>query len=161
MPTLNVILQVIFGLVATLLLGLAVKPLLDYAKKSMPLPPPSEGTATQWAAVTGGNEGGRYLGHLERLLFFCAFMAGAEAVVAGWLAFKVASKWNVWTNVVAVPKELPGIEPLDYLVARRSWGSHVLMTFLLGTLANVLAAFLGVLVARHGYLALKVLLSCQ
>ena len=66
------------------------------------------------------------------------------------LAFKVASKWNAWTNIIAVPKELPGLDPLEYLAARRKWGSRVLVTFLVGTLANVLAGYFGAAVALYG-----------
>ncbi len=158
MSPLVALVQVLVGLLVTFLLGLAVRPLLDYAKKSMTLPPPSASLATQWAKVVSGNEGGRVLGHLERLLFFCAFWASADVVVAGWLAFKVASKWNAWTNIVSVPKEIAGIDPIEFLIARRSWASHLLMTFLVGTLANAIAGYLGVVVARHGYAVAKSLL---
>lgn len=143
--------QILVGFLVTFLIGLGVRPLLEYAKKTMSLPPPSAALASEWKKVVSGNEGGRVLGHLERLLFFGAFYVNAEAVVAGWLAFKVASKWNAWTNVVTVPKEIAGIDPIEFLIARRSWASHVLMTFLVGTLANVIAGYLGVVVARHGY----------
>jgi hypothetical protein len=95
---------------------------------------------------------------LERIVFFGAFWAGLESVIAGYLAFKVASKWNAWSNIVAVPKEIPGLDPLEYLIARRCWGSHVLVTFLVGTLANVMIAYLGVLAGRQGISVLRALL---
>ena len=158
MSPLASLVQILVGLLATFLLGLTVKPLLKHAKKSMPLPPPNGALAAEWSRVVSGNEGGRVLGHLERFLFFCAFFANADAVVAGWLAFKVASKWNAWTNVVSVPKDIAGVDPIGFLIARRSWASHLLMTFLIGTLANVIAGFLGVMVARHGYALAKSLL---
>jgi hypothetical protein len=158
MSPLGSLIDVILGLLVTILLGFVVSPLLEYTKKSMPLPPPNDSLAVQWGKLVSSNESGRVLGHLERLLFFGAFLAGAEVVIAGWLAFKVASKWNAWTNVIAVPKEVAGIDSMDLLIARRHWGSRILMTFLVGTLANVIAGYVGVVVVRHGYAITKSLL---
>ncbi|MFJ6089354.1 hypothetical protein [Pseudomonas chlororaphis] len=151
--------QILAGLVVTFLLGLTIKPLLKHATKSMSLPAPNSALASEWARVISENKGGSVLGALERFLFFCAFLANADVVVAGWLTFKVASKWNAWTNIVSVPKEIPNIDPIGFLIARRSWASHLLVTFLVGTLANVIAGFLGVVVARHSYALVMSLLS--
>jgi hypothetical protein len=142
--------NLLIGLVATLVLGLAVKHVMRFAMKASDLPAPNQTLARQWKEmVVSGGESGRVLGHLERLLFFAAFWSDAQIVVAGWLAFKVASKWNAWTNVVAVPKEIDGLDPIDFLIARRKWGSHVLMTFLIGTLCNILVGFVGAAIGRH------------
>lgn len=150
MPSLDPVLTLLVGILFTFLLGLIVKPLLVSTTKSMePLPDPSAALAGKWKKLVSGNEGGAVLGHLERALFFCAFWTNSEQLIAGWLAFKVASKWNAWTNVVSVPKEIAGLDPIDFLIARRSWASHLLTTFLVGTLANVLASFLGVALARY------------
>ena len=143
--------QILAGVVVTFLLGLTVKPLLTHATKSMLLPPPSDVLSSEWERVVSGNEGGAVLGSLERFLFFCAFLANADFVVPGWLAFKVASKWNAWTNIVSVPKEIKDVDPISFLIARRSWASHLLMTFLVGTLANIIVGFLGAVVASNGY----------
>src|SRR5262249_14402369 len=121
---------------------LATKPML-------PLPEPSADRRNQWKILVKGDEGGTWLGHLERPFFFGAFWFDANVAVAGWLAFKVAFKWNAWTNVVAVPTELDGVDPIDFLIARRCWGSHKLMTFLLGTLANIVLGGLGVIVGKY------------
>lgn len=109
--------------------------------------------AAKWAELTGGNEGGAVIGRLERTAFFLAFwleggVAGA-AVVAAWLTFKLGSKWQAWTQTIALPEALDGVDALDYLVARRQWGSRVLTTFLVGTLANVLVGMIGGVVAQH------------
>ena len=143
------LLHVVVGLISTVLLGFGVLPLLDYAKKSMPLPPPNEATAEQWSKLVSGNEGGAVLGHLERFLFFAVFLAGAPLAAGAWLAFKVASKWNAWENILAIPSKLDGIEDLDFLNARRHWGSHVLMTFLIGTAYNLICGLLGAALAGH------------
>ena len=120
-------------------------------KESTALPPPSENLSAKWASLTKGDGSGVVLGHLERLVFFGAFWIDALTIVAAWLAFKVASKWNVWSNVISVPKTISGIDELDYLIARRRWGSQVLMTFLIGTLSNIIVGFLAAQIGGHGY----------
>lgn len=143
--------QVVVGLLTIFFLGLGVGCLINRVQKSICLLPPNEATKEKWATLTEGNEGGWILGNLERLLFFGAFWVDAPSVIAAWLAFKVASKWNAWSNVISVPKELPGIDQLEYLVARRRWGSQLLTTFLVGTLSNVIIGYFGVIIGRHGY----------
>jgi len=61
------------------------------------------------------------------------------------MAFKVASKWESWQNVVRVPDTLtePNVSQLELLRARRQWGAILYTRFLCGTLVNVL---IGVLV---------------
>lgn len=102
-----------------------------------------------WDAITrsGAETQGTWLGVLERLISAVAGWTHSYELVAGWLAFKVASKWEVWSNVLRLPETLPGVEPIAYLRARRLWSSNLLMRFLIGSLANVLlglaAAYLG------------------
>ena len=143
--------HILIGLVANYLLGFGTKWLKDAASKSIKLKPPTKTLENKWKELTSGNEGGAYLGYLERLLFFGAFWNEASIVIAAWLAFKVASKWNAWTNVISVPKEIRKINEFDYLIARRRWGSHVLVTFLVGTLSNLILGYLGMVVVRYTY----------
>lgn len=150
--------QVFIGLLAIFFLGLGVGTLLKCVQKSITLLPPNEATKEKWAALTEGNEGGWILGNLERLLCFGAFWIDAPSVIAAWLAFKVASKWNAWSNVISVPKTLSGVDELEYLVARRRWGSQLLTTFLVGTLSNIVIGFLGVIAGRQGYEFIQLLL---
>jgi hypothetical protein len=147
----NTLWQILIGLLTIYVLGLGVGPLLKHAQSSAPIPAPNDALSAKWATLTAGDEGGKILGRLERLAFFGAFWIDAPIVIGAWLGFKVASKWNVWSNVISVPKTISGAEDVDYLIARRRWGSQVLMTFLIGTLSNVIIGFLGVLVGRHGY----------
>ena len=156
----NVYLQLLVGLIVVLLLGYGVKPLMDRAKEKVTLTPPGEAFKEKWAELTAGNEAGRIIGTLERFFFFGAFWAGAPSAIGVWLAFKVASKWNVWSNVVALPDSLEGATQLDYVIARRRWSSHLLITFLVGTLANLLIGFLGTVVGRHGPEAVRALCGC-
>ena len=58
--------------------------------------------------------------------------------VIGWLAFKVASKWQVWSTVVKVPDSIKGVGEPELLTARRKWGANLLMRFWIGTLGNLL-----------------------
>lgn len=142
--------QIVTGLITIFLLGLGVGWLVRRVQKAIPLLPPNDATKEKWEQLTEGNEAGSILGNLERLLFFGAFWVDATTVIAAWLAFKVASKWNVWSNVISVPKT-SGMDGLEFLVARRRWGSQLLTTFLVGTLSNVIIGYLGVAIGRHGY----------
>jgi len=151
--------QILIGLLTIYVLGLGVGPLLKYAQNTESLRAPTEAIQDKWAALTSGDEGGKILGKLERLAFFGAFWIDAPVFVGAWLAFKVASKWNAWSNVISVPKTISGIDEIDYLISRRRWGSQVLMTFLIGTLSNIIIGFLGVVVGRHGYELVRSLFS--
>jgi len=79
---------------------------------------------------------GALLGAFERTLFFVAILANSPEVIVGWLAFKVASKWEVWSSLVQVSKAMPGTSEVLYLRARHQWGSFILMRFLTGTIAK-------------------------
>ncbi|MEJ2228492.1 MAG: hypothetical protein P8Y67_09695, partial [Alphaproteobacteria bacterium] len=131
------------GLFVTVILECFVGPLLKRAGDKIKLIPPSPTSEEQWRQLTSGNEGGKYIGRLERLIFFAAFFAQAYAIIGGWLVFKVASKWEAWSNVVSVPSRIEGIKDLDFLVARRRWASHVLVTFQVGTAYNIVAGLVG------------------
>jgi len=151
--------NLVVGLFALYCLGRGARPLLDYVKKSYGFVPPSESLKEKWTSLTQGDKAGAVLGYLERLAFFGAFWFDAAAMVAAWLAFKVASKWNVWSNVILVPKTISGIDELDYLIARRRWGSQILMSFLIGTLFNVIVGFLAAQIGLNGYELIRSL--CQ
>lgn len=93
---------------------------------------------------------GFILGFLERILFFIALWSYSWQVIGGWLAFKLASKWETYKSIMFFPPKLEGNNDLDYLLARRLLGSQRLMTYLIGTIANVLFAISGVAIDRHG-----------
>jgi len=87
--------------------------------------------------------GGFYLGLLERVFFYFAFLMWAPELIIGWLVFKVGSKWEVWQNIVKVPPTA-NEEPIVGLISRRMWGSRILQGFLVGTMGNIIAGLLGV-----------------
>ena len=68
----------------------------------------------------------------------------AHQLIIGCLVFKVGSKWEVWNNIIKVPTDVEGWDELDYLCLRLHWGSRLLSSFLIGTLANVAASGVGV-----------------
>jgi len=146
------LLGLVVGFVITMVLGERYADrFVKQARQSISLEPPpraSDEQKQQWQELTDGNEGGKYIGRIERFMFFAAFMLSNAALVVGaWLAFKVGSKWNAWTNITAVPKTTDKMDDLDFAIGRRRWASHVLTTFLVGTGFNVCAAMVGAAVA--------------
>lgn len=141
--------QFAVGFAATLVFGFGAKPIQSLAKRRMSLRPPNERLKQQWELLASANEGGALLGWLERFIFFGALWADASLLIGAWLAFKVASKWQAWSSVISVPSSIEGLDPMDYLLARRSWGSHLLMTFLVGTAYNILVALLAIAVGQY------------
>jgi hypothetical protein len=124
------------GYLITFFLGFTVKPIIQYA-----IEPAPEG-------VPAKAKGGCTLGILERTVVYFALMVEVPEFVGVWLAFKVASKWQVWETVIKIGAEsVKGEKPLK-LETRRLWGSHVLQSFLHGTLLNILYAGLGIILAQ-------------
>lgn len=95
------------------------------------------------------DKGARWLGGLERTLFFVSFYLAAPEMIAGWLLFKVASKWESWQNIIRVPSSIEDIDTLEFLRYRQRWGVTIMQSFLVGTLANILAGLAGNLIARR------------
>jgi len=157
MPNVTEILADSIGLAIAILLGPVVGWLVSTSTKSIELLPPAGINRQEWlAAIRMPSEiPGKWLGFLERALSFIAFATNGLEIIAGWLAFKVASKWEIWHNIVHVPKTLEDATPLSYLRARRAWGSWMMMRFLIGTIGNILAGFAGFFVGKHGIEILK------
>ena len=152
---------VIIGFLVTVALGRGAKWIRNRAAGAICLElPPSvdERTRLKWKELTSGNEGGAVIGQIERSMFFVAILMDAPIVVGGWLAFKVASKWQAWTTSNAALSEFKEIDSLDAAIGRRRWSSHVLTTFLVGTGYNICAGLVGAAVAR-GLLQLPRLLG--
>ena len=108
-----------------------------------------------WEKITGKSSfpqsGGKWVGIMERALILTVLFWGEEKsyiIIAGWLAFKVASKWATWQHIVRVPESMEGFSPEEWLQVRWAWGSHQLTRFLVGTGANILMGFFGVGVGK-------------
>jgi hypothetical protein len=128
------------------LVGLAVRRLVALGARK-PIRPPLIPDHV-WNEHTRVDDGGDWLGFLERTLFFGAFWIGAVSIVAAWLAFKLASKWEVWKNVVRVPVDIEGGQSAEWFSATHTFGSWILQRFWIGTLLNVLLAMLAVGLGR-------------
>jgi hypothetical protein len=157
-------LAAVVGILVTIGLGCLVKPAMDKASTELPLDPPNDQLREAWKQLTGGNEGGKMIGCLERALFFIAFWLSdglaTGGIVAGWLAFKLGSKWQAWSCTIVMPETLANVDPLAYRIALRQWGSHALTTFLVGTLGNLLAGAIGGVIARYGAMVIQAASSC-
>lgn len=75
----------------------------------------------------------KWLGIVERLVGATAGYSGEYLIVGGWLAFKVASKWENWTNIVKLDKT-----DIDDFEKRKTYGGNVYTRFLIGTAINIL-----------------------
>jgi hypothetical protein len=128
------------GLVATIVAGFAVKRII--ALIAQPEKPQAM-TDVDWQLLVGVKGVGDKIGILERLLSFASLASGQYVILGGWLAFKLAAKWEVWKHIIQVPQSVDGISPLVWFQARNAFGSWVLSRFLIGTLANVLVGFIG------------------
>lgn len=149
---LSVLIGGFIGLVLAWLARFPVGWLVRRVKKGLPLPPPSAALQKEWADLTTDpkeDKSGAILGDLERVLFYLAFWLSAQEIIAGWFTLKVASKWEAWGTTGRLPEALEGIDALSYMISRRRWASHRLMSFLVGTITNVLAAFGGFIIAKH------------
>jgi len=135
---------VLLGLVTALLLEVPVNCIRKLAISD--IKKPVNYTSQEWEdLITPPEKGGRWLGRLERIFSFLIFLFWIPEGILAWLAFKVASKWEVWQNIIKVPEDKQTIDKLK-LSVRRAWGSRVLQSFLIGTLGNLLAGFFGAVV---------------
>lgn len=151
------------GLLVTLLLSGLTRYVMGAVElRSQPTHGLSDVQRDQWALWQRATQNqhvrrsGFLLGALESTLLFAAIWTGAEVVVGGWLAFKLAAKWESWSHIVspsATTLPFPDDE-LRSLWARHGWGVQLLRRFLIGTLWNLLSAGVGVLVGRHVLAAL-------
>ncbi len=136
----------IIGIVVTKVLGFVVKSILDWVSSEIDRNPQDGLGKVEWEETIApvGKRGGQLLGELERFFFYITIISSYPQLILGWLAFKVASKWEILTNLVKVPEEKDQDTKLS-MRARRAWGDRVLQRFLIGTLGNILAGFLGAL----------------
>ena len=105
-----------------------------------------------WEKLFGSDDisrfmGAKYIGRVELVIFYFAFVTGLYEAIGAWLAFKVASKWETWNNIIKVnglgnKKETD----LEYLKIRVIWGVRTMDRFLLGTALNLFGAFGGAVI---------------
>jgi len=140
---------VLLGLATTLLIGLGVSCALKVVEFDIPAP---EGfaTAEKWnrAFNVQGVKGAGLLGCFERILYFASFWTGANIAIAGWLAFKLGSKWQTWQHIIKVPEDLATIDQLEKFHVLTQFGNRIMARFLIGSVYNVLCGLGGVAVGR-------------
>jgi hypothetical protein len=150
----------VIGFLLTMALGGCVKPFIEWLrKKEITVPPisddPTAPAQRAWKElIDRRDEGGKWIGRLERIIFFVALYLGRESAVPAiglWLAFKVAAKWEAWNHMGYVPDASDvNVDPLKYALARRIWAAQGYATFVMGTGASLIIAAIGAAVARCG-----------
>jgi hypothetical protein len=147
-----------FGIGATIALGAGVGQLLEI---TVPKPTrPKSIKEKDWQLVFELHGVGGPIGFFERLLSLVAFWISQEYIlIVGWLAFKVAAKWEAWKNIRQIPTSLPGINPLAWFRIRNAFGSWVLSRYLVGTLVNILIGALGMYLGKNSFVAIDWLRS--
>ena len=110
-----------------------------------------------WKALsTGSQKPGRVIGILEMFIGAIAAWTASYELVGGWLVFKVASKWESWSNIVKIPEKISvqaeGFDDVEYLRCRRLWSDKIMTRFLIGTgvsiLSGILAGYVGMFVVK-------------
>lgn len=94
----------------------------------------------------------------EQVFFYFCLIFAKESLIVGWLALKVASKWDVWSNMIKMPAEFENATKLDSYKIRLAWGIRTLDRFLLGTVMSLISAFFGFL--TFTILTGTILLAC-
>ena len=143
------ILQVGTSILITFVLGFTVGPIMHFGTKGSLPRPPKPISADLWNEIIGRGTGVSLLGYLERFFYLAAFWMEAPILIAGWLAFKVASGWHNWSMIVKLPEDLEGVNQIEYLRARSQLGSWIFHRFLIGTLANILISLIAVVLTRY------------
>ncbi len=145
------LLQLGISILILFLLGFAVGPLIRFRTKGSLPRPPKPMSEDLWNEIIDRGTGVSLLGYLERFFYLAAFWNETPILIAGWLAFKVASGWQNWGMIVKLPENLEGVDQIEYLRARSQLGSWIFHRFLIGTLANILIGLIAVILGKYLY----------
>ena len=109
--------------------------------------------------------GGEWVGLIERITYvaiFSFFRKDSYLLIGGWLAFKIAAKWEARGNIHKFPDRFTdshnASDILAEVRARNELASMTLSRFLIGTLGNILAAFFGHFLAKLSVIIAKALI---
>ena len=90
----------------------------------------------------------RWLGVCEITFFYICLLISRPEGIGVWLAFKVAGKWDSWVNIIKLPAEIKykrkKSDEFEYLQLRNDVATSTLQRFFIGTIMNILIAFLGI-----------------
>lgn len=141
----------LYGALVVILIGFTVGPLLNCIASFKNVKPPvnlNTNSSNDLKAIVFGStiisKSGIWIGRLESFIFYISFLHFEESavyVIGGWLAFKVASKWETWNNIHKVPVYFKGIDENEFFKFRRVWGDTVYERFIIGTLFNIFIGF--------------------
>jgi len=143
--SLEQLIYLVMGFLPVLYLATPIAEILRELPNST-IKPPNGVNKTQWKALLSTEEsvnGSKLLGKYERILFYIVLHTRRYEILAGWMAFKLASKWEVWGNIIRVPETLGRAGSLDYLIARKRWGVRTYQRFTIGMLLDFFAANVG------------------
>lgn len=98
------------------------------------------------------------LGTMEVIFYYISIYFNQYPLIAAWLAFKVASKWNTWSTIAKIPDHLQDVNGYDYLEAKNLVATITLQRWLLGNLSNILGAILSLFLS---YWLIKLFCLCQ
>jgi hypothetical protein len=150
------------GFLGTMLIGGCATPsFLAFLRRQIPVPAISDDPAVheEWKKlIKHPDESGKWIGHLERMIFFFALFIDAKdaaAAIGVWLAFKVAAKWEAWNHMAYVPDRVKDVPPLRLASARRIWAAHGYATFVMGTGANFFFGAAGAVWGHYGRIWLQ------
>lgn len=139
--------EIFVAVVITTLLGLGVGPLVSGLVQQPKHPEAIDDEV--WKVMVERGKAGMWIGFFERFVSLISFWIPAYTIVGGWLAFKLAAKWEAWKNVIRVPETMEGVSQLAWYRARVAYGSWLLSRFLVGTLVNVLIGAVAAYCGRH------------
>ncbi len=139
--------QFFAGLAVVWFLGSGVDKILAVVKKDFDINRPKIAKLRSWKDVfqIPSERGSSWIGRSERVLFYLSWFLVPE-MIAGWLLFKVASKWEVWNNIYKMPAKFERNTVKDSLVARIWLGARTYQRFLLGASLNILDSIIGLIV---------------
>jgi len=101
----------------------------------------------KWIYWGQGNLFGKpnlWLGLFEVTLFYICLLVNKPEGIGAWLVFKVAAKWQSWATIVKFPDKIAKIKDFIYIQLRNDLATSVLQRFLIGTILNIMVAFIGV-----------------
>ena len=118
---------------------------LDRATASINGPPKERADLKElWENLnpqTAGHDG-KWIGWLEQVIGVIAALSGHYEFIGGYLVFKVASKWEVYSNIVKIPDQLADVEPKDFFFLRKRLAGLLYSRFVLGTSTNIIIGVL-------------------
>ncbi len=139
----------IIGLIATVGLGIVVdlrlNAILQVFRRNPPagMTPEDWETLLEWPETYGGAV--HWLGLLERIGFFVALRMAATSFIGVWLVFKLGCYWAVWHGFLRGANRPPEVNETGFMVLQSRRANAMATVCCLGTIANLLVAFLGML----------------